>query len=106
MPFHDLPFSLKHWPPKLCDVGIASFKLNATKRIYVVAHWENPDAFLHYTLDRDAAYRTMYGAREPWIRSRMKVGNLGRFVSDRHEAARLLAQWWREEQSNATAAAA
>jgi hypothetical protein len=92
--------------PKLCDVGIASYKLNATKRIYVVARWDDRDAFLHYTLDRDAAYRTMYGAREPWTRSPIKVGNLGRFVGDRHEAAKLLAQWWRDEQSNATAAAA
>jgi hypothetical protein len=95
METHQLPFALKHWPPKLCDVGIASAKLGAKSRIWVTAEWTNPDAFLYYTVDRDHAYRTMYGGREPWTRSSMKVGDLGKFVGDRQQAAKRLAKLWR-----------
>ena len=48
----------------------SSIKLNADKRIYVVADWTKPESFLHYTFDRDRAYRSMYGAREQWMRMR------------------------------------
>ena len=57
-------------PALLESTRESSIKLNADKRIYVVADWTKPESFLHYTFDRDRAYRSMYGAREQWMRMR------------------------------------